>query len=204
MWESHDKSASNRGGKNRQILNVTLQVRRNPWYYVYNIVVPIFLIVLMSGSSFVIRPKEIQDRLAASLTLVLTAVAYKYNVMQAVPPVGYLTWLDYYMLMCYVSLFLVVAENCWVYLEFEKRESDFAYNPVLYDEFRNAEFHYIQILSYIFFACNIAFFLVACRARWWPGRVSGRKAKKDRLPCVTYPDAQLSRCQSFSCGADDM
>ena len=73
------ETASNKKEMMRQILHVTLQVRRNPWYYVSNIVVPMFSIVLLSGSSFVIPAEKIQDRLSASLTLVLTAVAYKYT-----------------------------------------------------------------------------------------------------------------------------
>ena len=99
----------------RQRLNVTVQLERIPWYYVSNIVGPMILIVLMSGCSFVIPFKDVADRLSASLTLVLTAVAYKYVVSQMVPPIGYSTRLDRYVTWCFAFLFLVVVENCLAY-----------------------------------------------------------------------------------------
>ena len=99
----------------RQRLNVTVQLERIPWYYVSNIVGPMILIVLMSGCSFVIPSKDVADRLSASLTLVLTAVAYKYVVSQMVPPIGYSTRLDRYVTWCFAFLFLVVVENCLAY-----------------------------------------------------------------------------------------
>ena len=52
------------------------------------------------------------SRLSTTLTLVLTAVAYKYVVAQMVPPIGYDTILDRYVMLCFIFLSFVAAENC--------------------------------------------------------------------------------------------
>ena len=51
------------------------------------------------------------DRLSVTLTLMLTAVAYKFIVASALPQVSYLTSLDTYVLVCFLFLFLISVEN---------------------------------------------------------------------------------------------
>mmetsp|Transcript_47281 Transcript_47281/g.110579 ORF Transcript_47281/g.110579 Transcript_47281/m.110579 type:complete len:359 (-) Transcript_47281:53-1129(-) len=91
---------------------ISVNLQRIPWFYVSNIVVPMATIVLMSACSLSIDPNDVAGRLSASLTLVLTAVAYKYIVAQMVPNIGYNTWLDWYVLMCWAFLVFIVLENC--------------------------------------------------------------------------------------------
>ena len=188
----------------RQILHVTLQVRRNPWYYVSNIVVPMFSIVLLSGSSFVIPVEKIQDRLSASLTLVLTAVAYKYNVVQTAPPIGYHTWLDWYVLMCYVALFSVVMENCISYIVFWHTQDQ---NTKDYQQTKGYQNH-VSIerwvvfgMSIVFFGFNLKFVRDAYRAKSLPSRVARRlKENKEReVPWLEGFDvlSPRSACSSF-------
>lgn len=163
------ETASNKKEMMRQILHVTLQVRRNPWYYVSNIVVPMFSIVLLSGSSFVIPAEKIQDRLSASLTLVLTAVAYKYNVVQTAPPIGYHTWLDWYVLMCYGALSAVVLENCISY-----QTKDYQNHVVI-------ERTMVCTMFIVFLLFNLGFGIAASHARSLPSRIARRlKEEKER------------------------
>ena len=52
-------------------------------YYLVNVALPVFSIVMASGSSMTVDPRtDMSGRLGATLTLVLTAVAYKYLVAQ--------------------------------------------------------------------------------------------------------------------------
>lgn len=95
------------------LLTVTVTVTRFPWYHLWNISLPLGSIVVMSWSSFTIDAADKAGRLSASLTLVLTAVAYKYIVAQMVPHISYNTLLDKYILTCWLFLFLVVIENCF-------------------------------------------------------------------------------------------
>ena len=190
------ETASNKKEMMRQILHVTLQVRRNPWYYVSNIVVPMFSIVLLSGSSFVIPAEKIQDRLSASLTLVLTAVAYKYNVVQTAPPIGYHTWLDWYVLMCYGALFAVVLENCISY-----QTKDYQNHVVI-------ERRMVWALFIMFLLLNLVAGIAAYRARSLPSRIA-RRLKEREVPCLENFDVlspTRSACSSFRAeppGSDD-
>jgi len=94
------------------LLHITVMMQRIFWFYMSNVVIPMFIIVTLSACSMVIPINHIGERLAASLTCVLTAVAFKYVVAQMVPIIGYDTWLDEYVLMCFVFLALIVLENC--------------------------------------------------------------------------------------------
>ncbi|CAE7380348.1 unnamed protein product [Symbiodinium sp. CCMP2592] len=115
------------------LLHVTVQMQRVPKYYFLNIVVPMCSIVAMSACYTQIKATEIADRLSTSLTLVLTAVAYKYLVAQMVPAIGYSTWLDWYVLMCWFFLAGIVLENCLALKNFHRTE--FIWQVVLYSSF---------------------------------------------------------------------
>eukprot|EP00435_Cladocopium_sp_Y103_P038368 s2252_g10.t1 len=202
------ETASNKQETMRQILHVTLQVRRNPWYYVSNIVVPMFSIVLLSGSSFVIPAEKIQDRLSASLTLVLTAVAYKYNVVQTAPPIGYHTWLDWYVLMCYGALFAVVLENSISYIVFwhtEDQTTDYQKTK----EYQNHVFfeRWVVITMFlVFLLLNLAFGIVACRARSLPSRIAKRlkENKEHEVPWLENFDLLSPMARSACSFAADV
>ena len=168
---------------NRQVLHVTLEVRRHPGYYVWNIVLPMFMLVVMSTSSFFIDHEQIQDRLSASLTLVLTAVAYKYNVVQTVPPIGHLTWLDKYNIMCFFFLFLVVVENCAA------------------KKCPSLEPWFIGILVGGFTLSILWFALWAWLAVRWPSRIARKKLKKKELPIWEQLDTLSPR--SFGCHVNE-
>jgi hypothetical protein len=51
------------------------------------------------------------DRLSVTLTLLLTAVAYKFIVASSLPQVSYLTKLDIHVLLCFGFLVLIACEN---------------------------------------------------------------------------------------------
>ena len=99
----------------RHFLNVTLSMNRIPHYYFTNIVLPACIITTLSACSLFMPAKDLANRLSATLTLLLTAVAYKYLVAQLVPPVGYSTVLDKYVMICFLFLGLMAVENCMAF-----------------------------------------------------------------------------------------
>ena len=67
-------------GKRNQkfvILHAAVIAQRIPTYYVQNVFIPMFLIVLMEAGAFVIHPGDAADRFSVTLTLALVVVAYK-------------------------------------------------------------------------------------------------------------------------------
>ena len=65
----------------------------------------------MSFSVVCISPEDAGDRLSITLTLVLTAVAYKYVIAQQLPAISYLTLMDKYVLFSFFLLGVGVVEN---------------------------------------------------------------------------------------------
>ncbi|CAL1151549.1 unnamed protein product [Cladocopium goreaui] len=95
------------------LIRIRCQVGRKPKFYFVNVILPVASIVLASASSLAVS-HDMGGRLGATLTLLLTAVAYKYLVAEMVPRISYNTMLDWYVLVCWAFLLAMVLENCFV------------------------------------------------------------------------------------------
>ena len=89
MRTYHTVSTDSGGGAIKPVLNISLLALRRPEYYLWNIEVPMFVLTSLTGLTWAIGPNDVADRLSVSLTLVLTAVAYKLTVAQSIPQVSY-------------------------------------------------------------------------------------------------------------------
>lgn len=92
-------------------LSYNFQIKRNSKYYVWKVLIPIGLIVLMSWGVFWIKPEEISAQLTVSVTAILTLVAFQFNVSQLVPPLSYLTILDKFTIGADILVFLAFLES---------------------------------------------------------------------------------------------
>ena len=111
---SHPSESSAEYIYSRCSFSITLA--RRPGYYLTNIVLPMSAITGLTAIS--ICAVEIDgsrlstgDRLSVSLTLMLTAVAYKFIVAASLPQISYLTLLDAYLICCFALIILVCIEN---------------------------------------------------------------------------------------------
>lgn len=88
---------------------------RNEGFYISNVIIPIAVLTVMSPLSCAVNEDsssiETADRLGITLTLVLTAVAYKFVVASSLPTVSYLTLLDQYVLVCFGFMMINAIEN---------------------------------------------------------------------------------------------
>ena len=91
-------------------LRFSVHVQRKSGYYVINVVCPTGLFALLCGCQAWIPRKNVADRLSVSLTLLLTATAYKFVTASMLPAVAYQTFLDKYVSMCSCIIILVVLE----------------------------------------------------------------------------------------------
>ncbi|MCB0686534.1 MAG: hypothetical protein KDC53_08415 [Saprospiraceae bacterium] len=92
-------------------LAYNFEIKRNSTYYIWKVLVPIGLIVLMSWGVFWIRPEEIAAQLTVSVTAILTLVAFQFSVSQLVPPLSYMTTLDKYTVGADFLVFLAFLES---------------------------------------------------------------------------------------------
>jgi hypothetical protein len=76
----------------------TVSLWRKTGYYTSNVILPICVLTLLAPLSCTVNDDGTSmgtaDRLSVTLTLLLTAVAYKFVVASAIPTVSYLTFLD--------------------------------------------------------------------------------------------------------------
>jgi len=101
----------------RPIVEISLCVARTPMYYTSNIELPMALITGLSFTVAAISKDDVADRLGVTLTLLLTAVAYKLMMSDSLPNVAYLTLLDKFLLGCFAFLALLSAEVALVKIE---------------------------------------------------------------------------------------
>ncbi len=82
----------------------TFEVERDIRYYQWKVVLPLVLIVFMSWSVFFVDPKQVGPQLGAASTSILTLIAFLFSLRGILPPISYLTRMDFFV---YASLALV-------------------------------------------------------------------------------------------------
>jgi len=97
--------------------------KRHLQYYIWKIILPLVLIVLMSWSVFLIDPTNAGTKIGVATTAMLTLIAYRFVVESQVPRVPYLTRLDLFIcpdtLLILSSLFMVTMTAFLVRIEKE-------------------------------------------------------------------------------------
>lgn len=89
---------------------IRFRVERRPGFYVGQIIIPMLLITVCCFASLTMD--EVADRLSVSITMLLAIVAYRYVLSAVLPPIQYLTWMDYYILCNFLIVGIFVLENC--------------------------------------------------------------------------------------------
>ncbi len=88
--------------ENRQIYSLQMRIERNYSYYVYKIIVPIMIILVVAWSALWVEPKQLESRLTITIICLLSLIAYNFIVDKDLPKLEYLTLLDYWILLSYL------------------------------------------------------------------------------------------------------
>ena len=91
-----------------------IEAKRNYTFFIVNVMVVITLIITLSWTSMLIHPDQLDERLSVTLTLLLTAVAFKFVVVESLPKLSYLTYLDMFLFSALFYLVVVIAESAIV------------------------------------------------------------------------------------------
>ena len=78
--------------------SVSMLAHRDSRYWLIKSVVPLLMIVLMSGCVFVLPPESSQSQIGVGLTTMLTLIAYQFSLASELPRVSYLTRMDFFTL----------------------------------------------------------------------------------------------------------
>eukprot|EP00899_Mesostigma_viride_P008963 jgi/Mesvir1/18068/Mv09377-RA.2 len=94
---------------------IQLVVDRNSSFYVFSIIVPMVLLVLMSCGVFLISPQDVATRVGTLLTLFLTLVALQFVANTGLPSSTYITSLQVFIIMSESFVALAGFESLFLY-----------------------------------------------------------------------------------------
>ena len=92
----------------------TIHVKRDPGVYTTKVMVPLGVIILISMIIFWMDPDAFEDRLGASMTGLLTAVAYQFIASQNLPRHVYNTYLDAFVFLSFLVIVFGIGESALV------------------------------------------------------------------------------------------
>ena len=137
-------------------LKLDLNIERKHGYYVFKVIVPIVLILLICWGSVWITPKEIESRLTITIVCLLSLIAYNFVIDSEMPKLEYLTVMDWIIL---ISYFYATIPNFLSIASFRLQKT----NLVMCERLETYSRKY-GILSYIL----IIFLIVAINANLNP------------------------------------
>ena len=83
-------------------LDIILEVERESSYYVYKIILPIILILMVCWSVIWITPRELEARLTVTIVCLLSLIAYNFVIDSEIPKLEYLTIMDWIIFTSYI------------------------------------------------------------------------------------------------------
>lgn len=86
------------------------EAERHVFYYIWKVVVPLLVIVMMSWAIFYIEPDQVAPQLGLAATSILTLIAFLFSLGKIIPPIAYLTKLDFFVYTSLALVFLAFAE----------------------------------------------------------------------------------------------
>jgi len=98
------------GGREFLQFDIALKCKRESAYYIWSVIVPLILIVMMSWSVFFVNPKRLESQLTLAATSMLTLFAYRFAVSNVLPPVPYMTKMDIFITGSTIFVFLALIE----------------------------------------------------------------------------------------------
>jgi hypothetical protein len=101
----------------------TFIARRNADYFIWKIIFPTAVFVLLTWTIFWMPVHEVQTALLVSITVLLTAVAFGNVTDALLPKLGYRTWLDQFQLGSFLFMVSTVVETITVFAIHTRGES---------------------------------------------------------------------------------
>ncbi|KAL0269020.1 UNVERIFIED_CONTAM: hypothetical protein PYX00_010766 [Menopon gallinae] len=99
-----------RGDLSFSTVQANFWLKRHTGYFMLQVYVPCGLIVLSSWVSFWIDPHDVAARVALGVTTVLSLTTMGFGSRAQLPKVSYWTALDWFVILCFTSVFSVMIE----------------------------------------------------------------------------------------------
>ncbi len=95
--------------------HLVLRVHRNPFYYIWKMVLVQEIVAVWSWSVFFHDCEDISGRMSTTLTLFLSSVAFLHVINDRLPRMPYLTVMDKFTYVSFFLLFLTAYENLFAF-----------------------------------------------------------------------------------------
>lgn len=97
---------------------LVFEIERKSRYYVFKIIMPIILILIVCWSAVWIKPKDLESKLTITIVCLLSLIAYNFVIDKDLPKLEYLTVMDYMILISYIyatiPTFLSIITNNFI------------------------------------------------------------------------------------------
>jgi hypothetical protein len=100
------------------LMRITLEVQRDPHFYFWSIILPLIPIMATAWSVFWMDPKEFSSQVGVGITAMLTVVAYRITIDSSLPPLTYMTRMDYFLLVCQTFVFIAFVATVTIHVLF--------------------------------------------------------------------------------------
>jgi len=91
-----------------------VRIQRPVLSAVLKVVLPAIFLVIVGLLSLLLAPDKVTQRLTVGTSALVGSVLLHLNLTSAIPPVGYLTFADKFMLINYVPLVLAIVASVWI------------------------------------------------------------------------------------------
>jgi hypothetical protein len=102
---------------------ITLEVKRHTQFYIWQMMVPLGIVLGMAFAVFFLPPKDLSDRMSVIIASLLTVVALSYSLHSGLPKISYLTVIDWFFVLAYVFLGLAMAGMVWISNLYDRDEA---------------------------------------------------------------------------------
>jgi len=109
VYHTDPKASSTK--KSYAELSVVVMIRRHSHWYLFNVFVVMFSLVIMSAAVMTIPPAEVGGRLEILMGTYFCVIAVKFSLGDQLPKLPYNTIADWYILSVYIFIFFVVVES---------------------------------------------------------------------------------------------
>lgn len=93
-----------------KFIGMNIGLKRHTGYYLLQVYIPCFMLVILSWVSFYLNREATSDRSCIGIMCVLSLATLSFDVRNDIPNVPYVTALDWFLIMCYLFLFASLLE----------------------------------------------------------------------------------------------
>ncbi len=94
----------------RPMIKYNFPAKRHIFFYLWKVILPLLIIVFMSWAIFYIDPIHVGPQLGLAATSILTLIAFLFSLGRILPPIAYLTKIDFFVYSSLAMVFLAFGE----------------------------------------------------------------------------------------------